>query len=202
MRKKGYDLPKAARSNTGRSEALEGKKKVEKNAPIEISSKRRVGTFRNVVPNGKKRQIDPRFDDMSGQLNLSKWRKSFGFLQDVREEELHELEKQQKKVKGIDRKKELGKEIARKKQEIGAIRAREKEDDERAQWMKDEIAAVKEGKKPFYLKKGEQKKRMLLAKYQELDKVPGKLEKFLEKKRKKNASREHRYLPHKRREVS
>ena len=58
--------------------------------------------------------------------------------------------------------------------------------------------AVEAGKKPYYLKKSEQRKLELLAKYREL-KEGGGLDKFMEKRRKKNASKDHRYVPSQRR---
>jgi ribosomal RNA-processing protein 36 len=57
-----------------------------------------------------------------------------------------------------------------------------------------EKAAVAGGKVPFFLSKAEKKKRELLAKYEEL-KSGGGLDKFMEKRRKKNAAKDHRYLP-------
>jgi len=63
-----------------------------------------------------------------------------------------------------------------------------------------EREAVKKGKKPFYLKKSEQKKEELVEKYQEL-KTSGKLDKFLEKRRKKNSAKDHRYVPYRRPQV-
>lgn len=56
------------------------------------------------------------------------------------------------------------------------------------------------GKRPFYLKKSEQRRLELLAKYEELQ-ASGKLDKFLEKRRKKNAAKDHRYLPSTRRQA-
>ena len=61
-----------------------------------------------------------------------------------------------------------------------------------------EREAVRSGKRPFYLKKSEQRRLELLAKYQELQ-AAGKLDAFLEKRRKRNAAKDHRYLPSSRR---
>lgn len=61
-----------------------------------------------------------------------------------------------------------------------------------------EIEAVKAGKRPYYLKKSEKKRIELLAKYEEL-KSSGKLEKYMEKRRKKVAAKDHKYLPTERR---
>jgi ribosomal RNA-processing protein 36 len=50
------------------------------------------------------------------------------------------------------------------------------------------------GKRPFYLKKSEKKRLELVAKYEAL-KASGGLEKYMAKRRKKNAAKDHRYLP-------
>ncbi|OAE22190.1 hypothetical protein AXG93_3271s1330 [Marchantia polymorpha subsp. ruderalis] len=57
--------------------------------------------------------------------------------------------------------------------------------------------AVKEGKKPYFPKKSELKKQELVEKYKEL-KSSGKLEKFMAKRRKKNAAKDHRFVPYRR----
>ena len=56
---------------------------------------------------------------------------------------------------------------------------------------------MKAGKKPFFLKKSEQKKQELIRKYQEL-KASGGLEKAMAKRRRKNAAKDHRLVPSKR----
>ena len=57
---------------------------------------------------------------------------------------------------------------------------------------------VEAGKKPFFQRKSEKRKAEMVRKYQEL-KASGQLEKFMEKKRRKNAAKDHRLLPSKRR---
>jgi ribosomal RNA-processing protein 36 len=57
-----------------------------------------------------------------------------------------------------------------------------------------EKEAVKGGKKPFFLKKSEKKRQDLVQRYQDL-KTTGGLEKAMAKKRKKNAAKDHRYVP-------
>lgn len=64
---------------------------------------------------------------------------------------------------------------------------------------KEEKEAVKQGKKPFYLKKAEQKKRVLLDQYGELK---GKqLDRVIERRRKKVEGREKKKMPFARRVV-
>lgn len=57
-----------------------------------------------------------------------------------------------------------------------------------------ERAAVREGKKPFFLKKADKRKAELVAQYGELQKA-GQLDKYLAKRRRKNAAKDHRYVP-------
>lgn len=59
---------------------------------------------------------------------------------------------------------------------------------------REEREAVESGKNPFYLKRKDIKKVELHAKFQDLQ-DSGRLSKFMAKKRKKNASKDHRWLP-------
>ena len=58
----------------------------------------------------------------------------------------------------------------------------------------EERAAVKQGKQPFFMKRSETKRQELIAKYKHL-KVTGGLEKVVQKRRRKNAMKDHRYVP-------
>ena len=61
-----------------------------------------------------------------------------------------------------------------------------------------ERQAVKQGKRPFYLKASEKRKLALVSKYNAL-KASGGLDKALAKRRQKVASKDHRLLPRGRR---
>ncbi|PWZ53378.1 hypothetical protein Zm00014a_016835 [Zea mays] len=63
--------------------------------------------------------------------------------------------------------------------------------------IKKEREAAKAGKRPYYLKKPELRERKLMNKYNEL-KEAGKLDAFMEKRRRKNASKDHRFMPYRR----
>ncbi|CAA2978898.1 Ribosomal RNA processing protein 36 homolog [Olea europaea subsp. europaea] len=66
-----------------------------------------------------------------------------------------------------------------------------------AEHKKKEREAAKKGKRPYYLKKSDIRKQKLIQKYEEL-KGAGKLESFLDKRRRKNAAKDHRYMPYRR----
>jgi ribosomal RNA-processing protein 36 len=60
------------------------------------------------------------------------------------------------------------------------------------------VSAAKQGRKPFYLKRSEKSRQDLVRRYNMLKDL-GKLDKEIAKKARKNASKDHRYVPAKRR---
>lgn len=62
------------------------------------------------------------------------------------------------------------------------------------EWKKREKAAVGEGKNLYHLKASDRKKLVLEKKYEQLQKT-GKLEAYMAKRRKRNASKDHRKMP-------
>ncbi len=69
-------------------------------------------------------------------------------------------------------------------------------------WLaqKKEREAVKSGKGVYFQKRSEKKRQELIMRYQEL-KATGRLEKVMAKRQKKNAAKDHRYLPSTRRQA-
>lgn len=58
-----------------------------------MSAKRPVGRFRKIIPTQKKSR-DPRFESFTGRLNQDLFRKSYSFIDDVRQSELKQLREQ------------------------------------------------------------------------------------------------------------
>lgn len=199
-----FELLQQARSNGqtssfSRSKKVADTKRANKNRPMEMTSKKPVPRFREVIQAPKREVRDPRFESLCGNFDESRFKKAYSFLYDEDlpaerqriSKELakgggveEDLEEKKKRLEWID--KELKKEQQRRKHAETA-----------AQHGSKEKEAVKQGKKPFYPKKSELKKEELVGKYQEL-KASGKLDKFLEKRRKKNAAKDHRYVPYRR----
>ncbi|CAN0204493.1 unnamed protein product, partial [Hapterophycus canaliculatus] len=144
---------------------------------------------------------DPRFEGGGGtsKLNYDIFRKAYSFLGTYQDGEIEELEKSLKKEKDRERSGRMQALLTRLQQE----RAERSQGDRARTAVRDakkkEREAVAGGKKPFFLK-GSEKKRLSLEKRYEGLKEEGKLSKFMEKKRKKNAAKDHRWLPSKRQE--
>ncbi|KAL9406396.1 hypothetical protein Peur_003368 [Populus x canadensis] len=169
-----------------------------KNRPTEVSCKKPVSRFREVVQVPKKVVRDPRFESLCGNLDVEGFRKRYDFLfKNNLPAEKEELKKQLKKSNDL-------KVIDQLKERISWIEKQTKFESTKqtdatilAEHKKKEREAAKQGKRPFYLKKSEIRKQRLTEKYNKL-KASGKLESFIEKRRKKNAAKDHRYMPYRR----
>jgi ribosomal RNA-processing protein 36 len=170
-----------------------------KHAPTEISSKKAVSRKREVVPVAKREFRDPRFESLSGYLDESKVRAAYSFLDDYREDEMRELKAAIKTTKDEDAKEKLKKALMSMESKKKAQIRKEKEREILNKHRKQEKELVKLGKQPFYLKKAEQKKRLLLDQFGELK--GKKLDRVIELRRKKQEGLEKKKMPFKRRAV-
>ncbi|KAK6610785.1 hypothetical protein H4I96_02383 [Botrytis cinerea] len=170
-----------------------------KNAPTEVSSKKAVSRRREVVPVKKREIRDPRFEPTNGPVDMQKIEKNYDFLVDYREDEMKKLKETIRKTKDEDEKEKLKRELlrmeSRKKTDARKRKAREVLDKHR----KEEKELVKEGKTPYYLKKAEQKKRVLLDTFGELK--GRQLDRVIERRRKKVEGKEKKNMPRARRMV-
>ncbi|GAP84103.2 putative rRNA processing protein [Rosellinia necatrix] len=148
-----------------------------KHAPAEMSSKRQVTRRREVIsvaPRAAAR--DPRFSAASGPVDEARARAAYAFLDTYREAEMAELRAAAKTAKSAP------------EREVVARHRRE------------EKALVAQGKRPFYLKKSEQKRRALVDRFAGMKKKQ--VDRAIERRRKKLTSRERREMPTARRDAA
>ena len=171
-----------------------------KNAPLEMRSNKPVGRFRQIKLNsseavGTYKPHDPRFSDLNGRLNTQKFYESYDFLDEYQQSEAVKLEKSLKKYKAnSDAALEISEELMKMRQQMSERRKKLREVKRVNELMAVEKSKIKDGKKPFFLKKNALKEKLLEDRYDELKKE-GKLKKFIDKKRKRNSSKDHRWLP-------
>ncbi|XP_031114985.1 ribosomal RNA processing protein 36 homolog [Ipomoea triloba] len=171
-----------------------------KNRPMEISSKKPVSRFREVVQVPKRVVRDPRFETLCGKLDEEGFKKRYNFLyQKDLPAEKEDLKKQMTRTNDPQVINELKNRIAWIDKQLKSASTRNTEKVILSEHKKKQREAAKQGKQPYYLKKSEIRQRKIIEKYKEL-KGSGKLEAFIEKKRRKNASKDHRYLPYRRSE--
>ena len=175
-----------------------------KNAPSQQSSKRAVSTFRiapGLQPQAQRASRDPRFDP-SNSFDEAGWRKSYDFVFEQQREELNEqkraLKRDAKQSKGVRRggKKHKGRQLtnesaAELRLDVERTENRLKADQRKVEEQRllteakrSAVAKVKEGGKPFFVKKSVLREQKLFAKFEELQKK-GTLNKVLAKKRKR-----------------
>jgi ribosomal RNA-processing protein 36 len=176
-------------------------KRTHKHRPAEQSSKKPVPVLRDALQAGKREARDPRFDALTGGAFVEPaFKKRYAFLYDEKlPEERRELGAALKRTRAAPEREALAARLARVTQDLRAEESRRRREAAGGEAKAKERAAVAAGKRPFYLKKSEQKRQELVARYEAL-KAGGGLEKFMAKRRRKNASKDHRYLPSGRRE--
>ncbi|KAL2162770.1 hypothetical protein VTH06DRAFT_6606 [Thermothelomyces fergusii] len=185
-------------------------KRPSKHAPVEMSSKKPVSRkrdFLTVTPELKKPQPrDPRFmplgptaggggggSSSSSKIEEIKARKAYAFLDEYRESEMRQLRE------AIGKTRDAG-ERARLERALRSMESRkqaqERKDRERAvleAHRRRERELVRQGKKPFYLKRSEQKKLALVEQFKGMKKKQ--VDRAIERRRKKLASKEKKLLP-------
>ncbi|URD96140.1 ribosomal RNA processing protein 36 [Musa troglodytarum] len=197
------DLQRARADGSHRSQSSKLRQQLKlsranKNRPMETSSKMRVGRFREVVQAPKKVVRDPRFESLCGTLDTDGFRKRYSFLFEVElPEEKERLQKLIRKSKDPNAVEELKSHLSWIDKQIKSGPRKSAESEILSEHIKEEREAAKRGKRPYYLKKSEIRERKLIQKYNEL-KAAGKLDSYIEKRQKKNASKDHRYMPYRR----
>ncbi|EGX43248.1 hypothetical protein AOL_s00215g581 [Orbilia oligospora ATCC 24927] len=174
-------------------------KRSSKHAPTEMSSKKAVSRRRIVVDMPADTTRDPRFDQVgqSGAVNMDKIAKNYDFLDDYRDSEIRTLRQEAVKEKNPIRKQELENTLKSLESKRDARKRRLDHDKILAEHKKKERDAIKQGKKPFYLKKSDQKKLVLTTQFANMGEKQR--SRVIEKKRKKVASKEKKRLPWSRR---
>lgn len=181
-------------------EASERKKS--KNAPAELRSNRPVRRLREIpgaAPPPK--HSDPRFSDLHGKLSHNSFFNGYKFLDGYQEDEIKKLQKASKKAKSDSTRELLTSELGKRKQEMLERRRALRIKERLGEIKSEERRKVAAGKKPFFLKESAKKTVAMEQRFDELKAAGhGKLKKFIEKKRAKNASKDRRWLPGSRRE--
>ncbi|TMW50529.1 hypothetical protein DOY81_004390 [Sarcophaga bullata] len=172
-------------------------KRLNKNRPREQSAKRQV-PFLGIEMHFKRKKEedkvrDPRFDERAGEYDVKKFKENYKFVSDIREKEVHHLKKQLSRVTDEEEKTELKKTMQR----LINKNVEDKKWHKKQEMLKEEQCeiqkALAEGKQPHYLTKKERRTKELVAQFEEL-KQKGKLNKHLEKRRKKNVAKDRKRI--------
>ena len=168
-----------------------------KHAPAELSSKKAVSRKREVVATQKVNHCDPRFEPVSGSVDEQKHKKNYSFLETYRDFEMSELKTAISKTNDGERKEQLrrlflGMESRKKVQDV-----KEQQQEVLRKHRKQEKEKIGRGKRPFFLKKADQKKLALVERFESMK--SRQVDKVIERRRKKKAAKERKVMPNARR---
>ena len=198
QRSKGLEPVEEAIDDSEEDEVLPRKR--DKNMPMEMTSKRPVSRKRQAIEPARKQSRDPRFEKFTGKFDPHQFKQSYGFVEEYQESECRMIKDELKKEKNAERRDQLKKSLVSLTSRVNAKKLKDKQSQLKREWRKaeqEQVAAT--GKKPFFLKKAEFKKLELVQNYKEMAAKGQDMDKLLEKRRKKNATKDHKLVPYKRR---
>lgn len=200
MRKKAIDIQdEKSKMVANNKKSLKKEGRSNKNAPAVMKSNKPVRRLRIDADNTTRKSRDPRFAEGSGSLSHDKFLQAYSFLDKYQEDEITSIAQSMKKVRNDEDKEILKGELMKRKQEMTERRRSLKIKDRLSAARAEEREKVKNGKMPYHLDRNAKKVIALEERFDEL-KGEGKLNSFLLKKRKKNANKDHRWLPSRREE--
>jgi ribosomal RNA-processing protein 36 len=182
----------------------------DKNAPVELSAKVRVGRMGATVANTSAKQAfrDPRFDDRCGVLGRDVARGSYYFIAELEQREIDAL---RVAIERAGRQRDAGDpaaldddQIAQMQTQLDEILHRRKErernvrvSDQKERVRKQEIDMVAQGKKPFFHRKTAVRQNVLQAEFKDL-KAAGAVKKTILNRAKRSSAQARKSMPHRR----
>lgn len=169
-----------------------------KHAPQALSAKHAVSRHRSVISAPTTIQArDPRFDPLTGPLDPNRVKQTYSFLKSYNQSEIAQLKSALRAPKlAPEEKEKLQKALRRMESRKQADERKEAQQKVVREHRKEEKEKVKEGKRPFFLKKGELRKRVLEEKFEGMGEK--KRERAMEKRTKRKAQKEKRHMPERR----
>lgn len=196
--KKGGGIMAAGKISSSKPTVMKTKSKpvlqrVTKNRPVEMPMMRHAAPRLATLDPGRssKRMIvrDPRFDDLSGNLNLKAWQENYGFLKETRKKEKEVLKKELKAEQDPEKKRRMKSIIQRMENQEREQARREKEREVKREERQEQRDALRQGRKPKFVSNKERKLLVKAAHFEDLKKG-NKLEKYLERKEKRLKAKE------------
>ncbi|KAK7792948.1 hypothetical protein R5R35_008086 [Gryllus longicercus] len=166
-------------------------KRLNKNRPTEISSKIRPRALAKILSSSSSTSSsapearDPRFDHLCGEFDEKRFKTDYSFISDIKAREKGILKKKLKREKDSAKREKLLYLINRIENQERAEHKLNEERKKKNQELEEHIQMLREGKKPRFVNKSEKRVLDLVEQYEDLKKK-GKVEKVIEKYRKKN----------------
>ena len=168
-----------------------------KHAPAELPSRKAVSRKREVVATQRLNHRDPRFEPFCGAVDEKKTEKDYSFLDAYRDSEMSELKSAIRMTKDSEGKEKLKRALLSMESRTKAQKLKEQQREVTRKHRKEEKEKIEQGKRPFYLKKADQKRMALIERFEGMK---GKqVDKIIERRQKRKAAKERKGMPDTRR---
>ncbi|KAH8383993.1 hypothetical protein KR009_011619 [Drosophila setifemur] len=171
-------------------------KRLNKNRPREMSTRRQdpfLGAEQRTERKKANEIRDPRFDEKSGAYNADTFKKNYQFVSKIRDKEVIRLKKQLDREHGDEERDNIKHTMLR----LINKNVEDRRWHSKQNLLKQERDGIQkkhnQGQQPHYLTKKERRAQELVAQFEQL-KSTGKLNKHLEKRRKKNAAKDRKRI--------
>lgn len=181
------DLPKVSQK-TAQGKLARPKARDSKHAPTEVTSKRAVPRFRQVVEVTKDTRRDPRFDALSGELDDNRFRTSYSFIDEARKEEIKSIKfalsaaRKRKGAVDMEELEAMSAQLQKLQSKQAEAERQRRQDTVMSEWKHKEKEKRQSGKSEFYLKRGEKKKMVESKRMEEVSQDKRRLRKVLKRK--------------------
>ena len=164
-----------------------------KHAPAELSSRKAVSRKREVVPTQKINHRDPRFEPYGGVIDESISKRNYSFLDAYRNSEISELKLAIRKTNDGEFKEQLKSALLKMETRKEAHKTKEQQQEVLRKHRKEEKEKIEQGKRPFFLKKADQRKMLLIERFESMN--TKQVDKVILGRRKKKAAKERKAMP-------
>lgn len=128
-------------------------KRENKNRPREISSKKPVSQFREVVQVKKYVPRDPRFDSLCGTYDPKQFKKNYAFINKIKENDIKNLKKELTRSRDPKQIRKIKYLIQRLENQLREEKRRILNEEKQREEKKEIAEAIRRGEKPVFKKK-------------------------------------------------
>lgn len=175
------------------SVARKVKPQKDKDRPTEMPLMRKAAPLmKSVHPRQKVKKMmirDPRFDDLSGALNMTTWSKKYDFLKATRKKEKEILKEKLNKEQDTEKQQQLKSVIQRMENQEREQSRRQKEAEIKKMERQQQIEMLRKGLKPKYMSAKERKMQSKTAHFEKL-KEKDRVDKYMERKEQRPRAKE------------
>ncbi|KAI0565480.1 ribosomal RNA processing protein [Gracilaria domingensis] len=194
LKKFSRSRPELAPKSIGGRGKKSRPREISSRMPVPVGRERCLGIDKGTQESRTVRKFDPRFEEHCGDLLEHHVERNYAFVRSLRKSEKKTV---QERLKKNPEDYEASHELKSMEQDEVRRNALLRRRDILDAYKKDEKEAVKRGKQPYFLKEKDVRNLEMKARFEELKKKGG-IKKYIQKRRKRLASKDKKLLPKRR----